>query len=416
MERDTTVVGREDAQQRAEKKIATRVAENEKVRGPVTALATPIFASSTYLLDSAAHGARLASVEGPLDGESPWLYSRWGNPTTDVAARTINKLENGHTSFVTSSGMAAISTALFAHLQAGDHVVAPEPVYGGTHEVFKSVLPSYGIEVSWVDGTSVEAYREAIKDNTKVIYAETPANPTMCLCDLQGLGDLSKQFGVISMVDSTFASPCVQTPLDFGVNIVIHSATKYLGGHSDLVAGCISVDNASSAAKVFQTLKLFGGCPSAYDAFLLIRGMKTLDVRMARHNANAMAIAAHLQQHDQVLQVHYPGLEGHPQHELAKRQMKHGFGGMIAFEVKGGVQAGVTVLENLKLINLAVSLGGVESLIEHAASMTHCMVPRKQRLQSGITDGLLRLSVGLEDVRDLIADLDQALTFLDSGV
>ena len=398
---------------KSEHKFATKVVEHEKIRGPVEPLTPPIYATATYKLNSAAHGARLSSLEEPHEEEGPWLYSRWGNPTTDIAARIINKLENGYQTFVTSSGMAAVSTALFSHLKAGDHVVAPEPVYGGTHEIFSKTLPSYGVEVSWVDGTNIEAYKAAIKENTKVIYGETPANPTMSLCDLKGLGDLSKECGVTSMVDSTFASPYNQQPINFGVNVVIHSATKYLGGHHDITAGAIVVNNQESAKKVFQTLKLFGGIQSPYEAYLLTRGMKTLDVRMERHNRNAMKIAQFLVNHEKIEKVYYPGLESHPQHDLAMRQMHNGFGGMIAFDVKGGVEAGTKLIENLKIITLAVSLGGVSSLVEHAASMTHTMVSREERLKGGITDGLIRFSVGIEDVDDIINDLKQALSLVE---
>ncbi|MHA2502560.1 MAG: trans-sulfuration enzyme family protein [Candidatus Kariarchaeaceae archaeon] len=394
-----------------EKGFETKAVEPEDIKGPVHALATPIFSNSTYRLESAAHGARLSSRADLEEGDSPWLYSRWGNPTTEIAARVLTKLEGGHESFVMSSGMAAVSTALLSHLQAGDHVIAPNQVYGGTHELFKTTLPSYGVEVSWVDGTQISQYRDAIRDNTRVIYGETPANPTMTICDLDGLGSISAETGITSMVDSTFGSPYNQLPISHGVNVVIHSATKYLGGHSDIIAGSVTVDNESSEKKVFQMLKLLGGVQSPFDAFLLTRGMKSLAVRMRQHNENAQAIAEYLAGHDKIQAVHYPGLENHPQHALATAQMR-GYGGMLSFDVKGGVDAGKSVIENLKIINHAVSLGGVESLIVHAPSTTHTMVAREARLQAGITDGLIRFSVGIETLEDLIEDLDQALSGL----
>ena len=397
-----------DDEKENEKDFATKAVEHITLPSPVNPLVTPIYANSTYKLDSAAHGKRLAALEDPQPGESPYLYSRWSNPTSDSVASLITRLEQGYKSYVTSTGMAAISTALFSFLRAEDHIVAPDPVYGGTHEIIANMLPEFGIEVSFVDATDITAYRDAIQDNTKIIYGETPANPTMSLTDLEGLGQLSEEFDVISMVDSTFASPYNQQPLDFGVNVVLHSATKYLGGHSDIVAGSITVDSAEISKKIFQTLKLFGGTQSPFDGFLLERGIKTLDVRMERHNHNAMKLAEYLEDHEKVAKVFYPGLPSHPQYELAKKQMS-GYSGMIAFEVEGGLEAGIKVIENLNLITLAVSLGGVESLIEHAASMTHGMVDREIRLKGGITDGLLRFSVGIESVDDLIADLEQAL-------
>jgi methionine-gamma-lyase len=307
--------------------------------------------------------------------------------------------------------MSAITTALFTALKGGDHVVAPEPVYGGTHEIFTKVLPDYGVEVTFAKGTDIGEYRKAIQDNTKLLYGETPANPTMSLCDLRGLADLGREYQILTMIDSTFASPYNQRPLEMGIEVVIHSATKYLGGHSDIIAGTITSREKEFHQQSFQTLKLFGGTLSPFDSFLLARGIKTLDVRMQRHNENAMKVAQFLEDHEKVENVFYPGLESHPQHGLARSQMS-GYGGMMAFEVIGGAKAGQRVIENFEVIVLAVSLGGVESLVEHAATMTHTMVPREERLKGGITDGLIRLSVGIEDADDLIADLDQALSLI----
>jgi methionine-gamma-lyase len=390
-----------------ERDFHTQATRSHKVRGPVHPLAVPIYASSTYELETARHGAALSELQ-EIDGLSPWLYSRWGNPTTDVTGRAITQLENGYATYVTSSGMAAISTALFTGLKGGDHVVAPNPVYGGTHELFQKILPQYGIEVTMVDGTNTLEYEAAIKDNTKVLYGETPANPTMSILDLSELGKIGKENSILTLVDSTFGSPYNQQPINLGVDVVLHSATKYLGGHSDIIAGSITSSSKEIHSRIFQTLKLFGGTLSPFDSFLLSRGIKTLGIRMERHNQNALLVAKFLENHEKVKRVYYPGLDSHPQHEIAKKQMR-GFGGMIAFEVHGGAAEGQKVIENLDLITLAVSLGGVESLIEQAATMTHTMVPRDDRLKSGITDGLIRFSVGLESANDLIDDLSSGL-------
>eukprot|EP01133_Synstelium_polycarpum_P001181 gene1181-1358_t len=380
------------------------------IRGPVHPVATPIYLSSNYVFDSASHGATLCEQKETKDGQSPWIYTRWGNPTTDVAEQLITKLEGGVQTFVTASGMAAISTTLLALLKAGDHAVATSNIYGGTHEFFSDVLPKLGVEVSWADPRDIDAFAAAIRPNTRVIYGETPANPTMVLMDLEAFGALGKARGVYTIVDSTFGSAYNQTPISYGVDVVVHSATKYYGGHSDLVAGCITVASDSLSHKIGHYVRLMGCTPAPQTSYLLQRGLKTLALRMSRHNENAMAIARHLIAHPKVAAVHYPGLESHPQHELAKKQMKRGYGGMIAFEVKGGADGGRQVIESLQIITLAVSLGGVESLIEQASTMTHTMVPREERERVGITDGLLRLSVGCENVDDLIADLNNALS------
>ncbi|MDH5402352.1 MAG: aminotransferase class I/II-fold pyridoxal phosphate-dependent enzyme, partial [Candidatus Heimdallarchaeota archaeon] len=342
--------------------FSTKVVNEYTIQQSIHPIVGPIYTASTYILESAEHGAKLANLEDPED-KSPFLYSRWKNPTTDSTAKKLAILENGFGCHLTGSGMAAITTALFSQLKAGDHVIAPKPVYGGTHEVFAKVLPKYGIEVSWADLTDIDTYRTKIKENTKLIYGESPANPNMSLVDLKALAQLAKEFNCISMVDSTFGSPYIQQPINHGIDIVVHSATKYLGGHSDIIAGAIIVNSEKLHQDIFQTIKLFGGILSPFDAYLLGRGIKTLDVRMERHNKNALSVAKYLEDHDKVSKVYYPGLASHPQHQLAKSQM-NGFGGMIAFEVNGGLEAGKTVIENLNLITLAVSLGGVESLIE----------------------------------------------------
>jgi len=309
------------------------------------------------------------------------------------------------------SGMAAISTTLFALLKAGDHCVVHSPIYGGTHETF-DLLSTFGVEVTRVplpqDG-NIEGYRNSIKPNTKLLYAETPANPLCAVIDLQGLSQLAKENNALTVVDSTFASPINQSPIpDFGIDVVIHSCTKFLGGHSDILAGSVSVNSHELEDKIWQCRKLFGGVLSPFDCFLLARGIKTLDLRVTRQNENAFFLAQWLEKHPKVERVYYPGLPSHPAHAVAAKQMK-GFGGMISFEVKGGTKAGKKVAESVKLITLAVSLGGVESLICHAASTTHAMVPPEVRQRGGIGDGLIRFSVGIEDKNDLLRDLEQAL-------
>ncbi|CAF1109703.1 unnamed protein product [Didymodactylos carnosus] len=310
--------------------------------------------------------------------------------------------------------MGAISSTFLTLLSAGDHIVIARSVYGGCYELLTTYGQNLGFEVSFVDATDISNYAKEIKSNTKVLYAETPCNPTMRVTDLYSLGQLSMKYGqqIKVVVDGTFATPYHTRALNIpGIDIIIHSATKYLGGHSDLTAGCVSSNDKSFLSKLTKTMKLFGCILSAYDGMLLMRGIKTLDVRMQRHNENAQYIAEYLSTHPFIDVVHYPGLTTHPDHVIAKRQMNNGFGGMISFEVKGGAEAGRAVVEHLKLINLAVSLGSIESLICHPASMTHGMVPSEVRINAGIKDGLIRFSIGIEDKEDIKKDLDQALEY-----
>ena len=394
-------------------------------------VAPPIVPSSTFLLSDAEHSSRLAAkheaVESDDDG---FFYSRWGSPTNQLAGRIVSALEGAKGTFVFGSGMNAITTTLLTILRSGDHVVAPKALYGGTHEWLSIWGPRLGIDVTLVDATTVSNYADAIRPNTRLLYAETPANPTMRLTDLEALGLLALEAraqsngnvashtngdgtncGVRVIVDGTFATPYHVRPLQQfpGVDAVIHAGTKYFGGHSDILAGTVSSNDAGLLQALGKASKLFGGPLAPFDAFLLARGLKTLDVRMARHAENAMEVARFLDMHPLVDAVFYPGLQSHPDHSLAQQQFRNGFGGMVAFDVAGGEVAGKRFVENVRLINLAVSLGGVESLVEHAASMTHTMVPADERREAGITDGLIRLSVGLESAKDIIADIDQAL-------
>ncbi|XP_048576624.1 cystathionine gamma-synthase isoform X2 [Nematostella vectensis] len=341
-----------------------------------------------------------------------YLYSRWNNPTVDAAAQTLNALEGGVGTLLFSSGMAAISTALLSLLKAGDHVVAPKIVYSGTLALLQTVLPRYGIEVTLVTGDSMESYQEAVKPSTKVIYGETPCNPTMAVLDLEAFAQLGMSLGegVATMVDSTFGSPFNQAPLRHGIDVSIHSCTKYLGGHSDLVAGSLSVSSTHLLKKFHEYQKFFGGCLSPFDGYLLLRGIKTLHVRMERHNSNALEIAKFLENHEKVSVVNYPGLPSNPGHLIAKKQMR-GFSGMVSFEVKGGLQEAVKFAESLKLVKLAVSLGGTDSLVEVVSCMTHPdkYVTPEMKAEAGVSDSLIRISVGLEHVEDLKQDIAQAL-------
>ncbi|XP_027053503.1 uncharacterized protein LOC113680666 [Pocillopora damicornis] len=364
----------------------------------------PIFASSTFKTSSVDHAEELAL------GKSGWVYSRWINPTVDAAAQTLNNLEGGQGTLLFSSGMAAITNVLFATLSSGDHVVGPRMVYSGTLALFRNHLPRFGVECTLVDGFDVSSYRKAVKPNTKVLYCETPCNPTMTLTDLEEFGKLGKELGIITMCDSTFASSFNQKPIQHGIDVVIHSCTKYLGGHSDITAGSLTLSSQELHHKCYELQKFFGGCMSPFDAFLLHRGLKTLHVRMERHNQNAMEVAKFLEGHPKIERVYYPGLPSHPHHEIAKKQMT-GFSGMLSFEVKGGRAEATRLVENLKLVKLAVSLGGVQSLIEIATAMTH---PKKyvsveERKETGLKESLIRFSVGLENAEDLKKDLEHAL-------
>lgn len=361
----------------------------------------PIYQTSTFVFEDADQGA--ARFGGTDPG---YKYSRLGNPNTDALAEKIAALENAEAGLCFGSGMAAISTVMLHLLQAGDHIVAADALYGATFALFDKTLKKYGVETSWVDTSDVEKVKAAIQPNTKVIYLETPANPTMKMADIAAISALTEGTEIKVVVDNTFMSPYFQRPIDLGAHVSIHSATKYIGGHGDVVGG-IAVGYANIMKPLFATLKEHGPIMGPFDAFLLNRGVKTLGLRMEQHNKNAIAVAKFLENHPEVVEVYYPGLESHPQHELAKRQMS-GFGGTLSFEVKS-FEKGKSLMNNVKLAHLAVSLGDVHTLIQHPASMTHAIMPKAEREAVGITDGLIRLSVGIEDVEDIIADLDQAL-------
>ncbi|WP_223581459.1 trans-sulfuration enzyme family protein [Sphingobacterium sp. GVS05A] len=376
------------------------------------AVTAPIFQTSTYIADS----DPAEYIRAATEPKHPYFYHRHGNPTNSQVAAVIAKLEKTEDALVFATGMAAISTAILAIVKSGDHIVTQLAHYSGTAIFFKEFLTDYGITVTAVDQTDTAAFADAIQVNTKLIYIETPSNPNLNITDLKAVGELAKQHNILSMVDNTFASPINQTPRDFGIDIVVHSATKYLGGHSDLTAGIVC-GSQDYIAKVWKRSVALGASLAPLDSWLLLRGLKTLSLRVKQINSNALELASFLDRHPKIKNVSYPGLSSHPQHKLAARQM-HGFSGMICIEVEGtdeeqAFKNGQALINNLEIFINAASLGGVESLIVHPASMWGGHHTQAQKKASGITLGMLRISVGIENVADLIEDLEQALRKLD---
>lgn len=375
-------------------KFSTRAIHAGQSPDPTTgAIMTPIYLTSTYVQES----------PGVHKG---WEYSRTHNPTRKAYENCIANLESAQFGFAFASGCAAATTIMHL-LKGGDHVVAMDDMYGGTYRLFDKVLKNDGFEFSYEDLTNPENFAKAIKPNTKMVWLETPTNPTLKLTDIKAIVKIAKQKNILVVVDNTFMSPVFQRPIELGADIVVHSATKYIGGHSDVVGGIAVTNDAKIAEKIAFFSNSMGGVQGAFDSFLALRSLKTLPIRMKAHNENAMKVAQFLETHPMVEKIVYPGLKSHPQYELAKSQM-HGFGGMITFFIKGGLEASRKFLESVQVFALAESLGGVESLIEHPAIMTHASVPADQRKKLGIDDSLIRLSVGIEDVDDLLADLKQA--------
>jgi cystathionine gamma-lyase len=359
------------------------------------AIMTPISVSSTYVQES-------PGVHKGYD------YSRSGNPTREALENCIAELEDGLKGFAFSSGMAATSTVLEI-LDSGDHIIAMDDLYGGTYRLFENVRKrSAGLEFTFTDLSNLENLESSIKPNTKMIWVESPTNPLLKVVDLREVAGFAKRNGLIAVCDNTFCSPYVQKPLDMGFDIVVHSATKYLNGHSDVIGGIAVSSNQSLSDQLTYLANATGSVMSPFDSFLVLRSLKTLAVRMERHCANAMQIANFLEKHEAIEKIYYPGLESHPQHGIAAQQMSS-FGGMISVVLKGGLESAISFLERTKLFTLAESLGGVESLIEHPAIMTHASIPKSIRDEIGIVDGLVRLSVGIETLEDLIGDLDTAL-------
>jgi len=371
---------------------------------PSTAVASPIYQSATFRFDDPADIAAAMVAQA-----HPQFYGRYATPNTKQVEATVAQLEGGEAALAVASGMAAISLSLLSLLEAGDHVIAQRTHYPTTTKLLSHKLPSLGIETTLVEQSDVAAFAAAIQPNTRVIYVETPANPTLTLTDLAAVADLARTHDVTTVADNTFATPYNQRPLDLGIDLVLHSATKYLAGHSDVVAGVV-VGRAGHIESLWHDHVMLGGVLHPMEAWLLDRGLKTFSLRMAQHNRNAQAVAEFLHGHPAVREVYYPGLDSHPQHDLAQRQMLGGYGGMVCFDLAGGRPAGYSLLKKVKLISLAVSLGGVHSLITHPASTVSAVYSEQQIAASGVQPGLVRLSVGLEDPADLIADLDQALS------
>lgn len=387
-----------------QQRLATRCVHAGQRPDPLTgAISPPIYQTSTFAFASLEQGA------ARFAGEEPgYIYTRLGNPTLAALEAKIADLEGGEAAVAFGSGMAAIATVVTALVQAGDHVLFGNPIYGCTYDFLMDIMARFGVEATPVDPSRPGQVERAIRPNTRLLLFETPANPTLRLADIRALSDLAHRHQITVVVDNTFMSPYLQRPLEHGADIVVHSATKYIGGHGDVVAG-LAVGPASVMNQIRKTtLKDFGGILSPFDAWLLLRGLKTLAVRMERHSENALRVARYLEEHPLVMRVYYPGLESSPQYELARRQMD-GFGGLLSFELIGGIAAGRTLLGAVHLCTVAVSLGDTDTLIQHPASMTHAVVPPEARAAAGISDGLVRLSVGLEDADDIIADLNQAL-------
>ncbi len=376
----------------------TRAIHAGQEADPATgAVMMPIYTSSTFKQES-------PGVHKGYD------YSRSGNPTRKAFEECMASLEDGIKGYGFSSGVAAIS-ACVELLEPGDHVIAMDDLYGGTVRLFNEIkTKSQGINITYVDMTDFDNVEKAYTDKTKMIFVETPTNPLLKIADLKKIANFAKEKKILSVCDNTFASTYIQKPLNFGIDIVLHSATKYLGGHSDLIAGVLVIgkDDKSLLEKMANIQNSLGPITSTFDSYLILRSLKTLSLRMERHSNNALLLANELINHEKIQKVIYPGLESHPQHQLAKKQM-NGFGGIISIELSGGLEVSKSFLEKTKIFSLAESLGGVESLIEHPALMTHASVPAEIRDKIGITDGLIRLSVGIESVEDLIEDIDQAL-------
>lgn len=362
------------------------------------AIMTPVYLSSTFVQSS----------PGEHKG---YEYSRTKNPTRKAFEDCLANLEGGRFGFAFASGCAATTTILHL-LKAGDHVVASDDMYGGSYRLFSKVIQNNGIEFSYVDLTRPQNFLVALKPNTKLVWIETPTNPLLKLADIEAIAEQARQKGILVAVDNTFMSPYFQNPLALGAHLVVHSTTKYINGHSDLVGGAVVTDDPAWAERIAFLSNSIGAVQATFDSFLCMRSLKTLAVRMQAHERNAYELATFLEAHAKVQSVVYPGLKSHPQHELAKKQMR-GMGGMITFYLKGGLAQARTLLESVKVFSLAESLGGVESLIEHPAIMTHASVPTDVRKALGIHDGMIRLSVGIEDVSDLRNDLQQALARVD---
>ncbi len=367
------------------------------------AVVPPIYQTSTFKFKSVEHGASLFAGE-----EKGYIYTRMANPTVEAMENAIADLEGGHKALGCASGMAAIHTVLASLLSAGDHVICSAAVYGPTTTLLNTVMKKFGVETTFVDTSYSENVLNEMKSNTKVVYVETPGNPTLCISDIKEISKIAHQHNAVVVVDNTFMSPALQNPLKLGADVVLHSLTKFLNGHADVVGGIVVVKDEKTYLHFRKTLNQIGGVIDPFNSFLVHRGLKTLAIRMEKHSKNAQKIAEWLEKHPLVKGIRFPGLKSHPNYEAGLKQHSAP-GGLIKFEVEGGFEAGKIFMNSLKLCTLAVSLGGVETLIQHPASMTHFSMGKEARLAGGVTDGLVRLSVGIENVDDIISDLDQAL-------
>ena len=367
------------------------------------AVAAPIYQTSTFAFDSPEQGAsRFAGKE------KGYIYTRLGNPTIDRLHDKISALEGGIGALATASGMAAVSTLYFSYLSAGDHIVGTSSLYGPSRIIMEKEFYRFGVESTWVDTGDLDKVKESLRPNTKMVYVETPSNPTMRLTDLPAVAEICQERGILLAVDNTFATPILQRPLELGADISLHSVTKFINGHADVVGGLLVFKDKDVMARAIKPWQMLGGTMDPHQAWLVLRGAKTLKMRVECAQRNAMKVAEMLEEHPNVEWILYPGLESHPQYELAQRQMR-GPGALISFGVNGGLEAGKKVLQAVQLCTLAVSLGGIETLIQHPASMTHAGMGADALAQAEIGQGLIRLSVGCEDCDDLLADLDQAL-------
>lgn len=391
-----------------QKGIGTIAIHGGHEKNPFGALSTPIYQTSTFIFDNVEQGG--ARFAGKEDG---YIYSRLGNPTVSVAEKKMALLEGGEACVATGSGMGAIASTLWTLIKAGDHILADKVLYGCTFALLSHGLTKFNVEVDFIDMSDLDLVKKSIKDNTKVIYLETPANPNLKICDIKAISQIAhnnKDIQVI--VDNTFATPYCQRPLELGADIVIHSATKYLNGHGDVIAGfAIGKENVISQVRLFGIKDMTGSVLSPHDASLIIRGLKTLEIRMQKHCENAQKVAHFLNNHEKVEKVYYPGLPSHQGFDIAKEQMSN-FGGIISFELKAGFEGGKKLLNSLELCSLAVSLGDTETLIQHPASMTHSAYTKEELENAGLSVGLVRLSVGLENVDDIILDLENGLDLL----
>ncbi len=383
--------------------LNTRLVHGGHHADPTGAVTVPIYQTSTFQFRDAAHGAALFAGR-----EKGFIYTRLGNPTVHALEEAVADLEHADGAVATSSGMGAVSTVFLALLEQGAHVVGTASVYGPSRLLVEEHLARFGVRSSFVDTTCLDTVRAAMRPETRLLYVETPSNPTMDVSDIAALAEIAHAAGCVLVVDNTFASPYLQTPLDLGADVVLHSVTKSINGHADVVGGIVAAKDPALVTRLRAMMRSLGCNMDPHQAFLVLRGLKTLGLRTERAQQSALAIARWLEAHPKVAWVRYAGLPSHPQYDIAMKQMR-GSGGMIAFELRGGLEAGKTLMNAVKVATLAVSLGGVETLIEHPASMTHASMSPDARRAAGFSDGLVRYSVGIEDLADLIADLEQAL-------